>query len=168
MNYIYKDYAFIYENGKLECAFFDKNKEIVKTMDIAIEGCFDFTFHAMNFKEETNLLKFEIDRENPLYNPLIKLINNDSLLIDDDLTREDNKKFLLIKKDQDKIEINFNNSNENSSFMFDITIINITFDLRSKIDQQNLDTKTRLLGFFNELDEVFGLDKNKSYKKVIK
>lgn len=155
MNLFYKDYAFIFQNGRLECAVFNSNKEIIKTMDFAIEGCADFIFNAMNFSDETNLLIFEIDYENPLYNPLNKLINKDYLLIDDDLTRDANKKFLLIKKDQDKIYIEFNKTNNDSSFIFDITVINVTFDLRSKVDQQNLDTKSRLLNFFNDLNSVF-------------
>ena len=137
-------------------------------MDFAIEGCFDFTFNAMNFLEETNVLTFEIDNENPLYKPFIKLINNSFLLIDDDLTREPNKKFLMIERQLDKICIKFNKSNEDNSFIFNITIINITFDLRSKIDQQNLNTKSKLLDFFKDLNDTFGYEINKTYEKVIK
>jgi len=168
MKFIYNDYAFLYEKGRLECAVLNENKDIIKTMDFAIEGCFDFIFHAMNFSEETNLLTFEIDRENPIYIPLVKLINNDKLLIDDDLTRESNKKYLLIEKYEDKVYVKFNKSKDDESFIFDISVINIVFDLRSKVDQQNLDTKSRLLNFFNDLEVVFKSQKNKTYKKVIK
>lgn len=158
------NYKFIYEKGKLECAVLNDKEEIIKTLDFGIEGCYDFTFYAMNFEEETKTLVFEIDENNPLYSPLLNLIEDRQLLIDDDMTNELNSKYILIEKDDDKIYIKFNRAD--NSFIFDITIINIVFDLRSKVDQQNLNTKSRLLKFFNEINEIFNLQENKVYKKV--
>lgn len=166
MTFKYKNYLYIYENSKLQCSVVNEKNEVIKTMDFAIGGCFDFIFSAMNFSDDSNILIFEVDQNNPIYYPLLKLINNKILLIDDDLTREEYKKYLLIEQKNNNIYISFNKNQTDNSFIFNVTVINIAFDLRSKIDQQSLDTKIRLKSFFDNLNNTFKNLNDKSYEKV--
>ncbi len=147
-----------FENGELE-----KNYTLNRTQDY----CFD----AMTFADDdVNELSFEYDENHPLYLPLLHLLNNEEkLIIDDDYTREEYQKYLIICKDDNKIILSFiNNSNRISISIdkFNIVIINIIRDLRSKIDQKNMDTKEKLTEFFREVNEIFSKEeKNKVYYK---
>ena len=79
------------------------------------------------------------------------------LIIDDDDTYEDMEKYMTISIDNDIITIKFINKleNDNSMERFSVFIKNIGFDLRSKIDCNDLDTKDRLYVFFSEVHKLF-------------
>ena len=113
-----------------------------------------------DFDEFKNMheVSFEFDYEHPLYIPLLHLLNGDKeLIIDDDDTYEDMEKYMTISIDNDIITIKFINKLENDNSMegFSVFIKNIGFDLRSKIDCNDLDTKDRLYVFFSEVHKLF-------------
>ena len=124
----------------------------------------DYNFNALIYEDDNiNELSFEYDINHPLYLPLLHLLNNkEKLLIDDDDTREEYQKYLVICKSTNKINLSFINNNSNSIGIekFTVFIKNIMDDLRSKINQNNLDTKERLTMFFREVNEIFKEDEN--------
>ena len=110
--------------------------------------------------EDISKISFEFDNLHPLYIPLFHLLNYDEeLIIDDDDTRDDNQKYMSIYKNDNKIIIDFvdnleQNNHINCTEKFHVFIKNILRDGRSKIDQQEKDTKKRLFIFFNEVNKV--------------
>ena len=119
----------------------------------------DYTFtswYDVSFEEYEKLNKqtHKFEKEHPLYIPLLHLLNGeDELIIDDDETSEMNKKYMRIYYDKEDINIDFiNNLEEDTSLeKFNVFIKNIGFDLRSKIDCLEKDTKERLFFFFKEV-----------------
>lgn len=94
------------------------------------------------------------NKSNPLYIPLLHLLNGeDELIIEDDDTLEYNEKYLRIYKEEENIITKFiyNRYDNTDIERFNIFIKNINFDLRSKIDCSKKDTKDRLYFFFDEL-----------------
>ncbi len=140
---------------------FLENGEVVKTYTLSRWDDYGFNGWIDN-DEDIQKLSFEFDLNHPLYLPLFHLLNyDDELLIDDDDSVEDNKKYMLIHKGNDKIYVDFINELDNDNFdinKFRVFIKNIVFDGRSKIDQEQKDTKTRLNAFFNEAHNVLSND----------
>lgn len=123
----------------------------IKTISFSKRGDYLFEGYSLN---DDNKLDFEFDQNDPLYNHLNKLLKGDNqLIIDDDLTRELNKKIMTIYKKQDKIIVSIENNLNNPNFIekFNICVINVAYDLRSKIDRQSIDTKERLNEFFDSI-----------------
>ena len=121
----------------------------------------DYSFKSwydINY-EEYIVLNSELhtfEKSHPLYLPLLHLLNGEKeLIIDDDEISEVNKKYMRIYTNKDKINIDFINKLENNHALdkFSIFIKNISFDLRSKIDCLEKDTKERLYFFFQEVYE---------------
>lgn len=115
----------------------------------------DYSFNASSYDDEYELneIQFEFNIKHPLYSPLNNLLNNkNTLIIDDDDTVELNKKYIKISKNEDKIILSFINELSDNLELekFSVFIKNIMFDLRSKIDDQQLDTQDRLHTFFSE------------------
>ena len=108
--------------------------------------------------EDVTKISFEFDMNHPLYFPLFHLLNyDDQLIIDDDGTMEENKKYMLVHREEEKIYIDFIDLVEDdiyASERFNVFIKNIGIDGRSKIDQNYKDTKERLLIFFNEVYDI--------------
>ena len=132
---------------------FIENGDVIK--DYTLSQWDDYGLNGwINNEESVKNISFEFDMNHPLYLPLFHLLNyDDELMIDDDDTREDNKKYILISKKGDKIYIDFVNELLHSNYTkerFHVFIKNIVFDGRSKIDQKHKDTKIRLATFFNE------------------
>ena len=105
---------------------------------------------------DINALSYDFEIEHPLYLPLLHLLQGDEqLIIDDDETSELNKKYMLISKLKDKINMTFINDLESPSGIvvnkFYVFIKNIGPDPRSKIDCFYKDTKKRLHLFFQEV-----------------
>ena len=148
----------IIENGKIT-----KSYELLETDD------FYFGCDAINFTDREIL--FEYDNNHPLYIPFKNLLNDDKeLIIDDDFTRDMEKKYVHIKDLEDKITLSFINELEDSDSdieKFGIHVINIFDDGRSKIDHQGKDTKKRLLHFFNEIDSVMKEKNNNQKQKIL-
>ncbi len=139
---------------------FFENNDIDKTYSFTCGD--DFCLNGWSEDESENELSFEFDIEHPLYLPLIHLLNgNEKLIIDDDDTNEEYACYLVIQRDHKKILMKFIDNKKDSFDKFHVFIKNIVYDLRSKIDQNNQDTKCRLLRFF---DEVHGLLKNDYYQ----
>ena len=138
---------------------FFENGEILKTYDLSQWD--DYGLNAWTDDENVSKISFEFDINHPLYLPLFHLLNYDKeLLIDDDDTIEDNKKYMLISRKDNKIYIDFvdNENYDYSSEKFHVFIKNICFDGRSKIDRYNKDTKKRLHLFFNEVNKILTSD----------
>ncbi len=114
----------------------------------------DFFFEGWNTKDNTKNLSFSFDVGHVLYLPLLHLLNyDDQLVIDDDDTLETNKKCLVIKKKGPTIYLTFYDKTGDKDFR--VFIKNILYDLRSKIDRNNEDTKGRLHLFFNAVNSMF-------------
>lgn len=135
---------------------FLENGELIKTYDLSQWD--DYGLNGwINNDKDTKKISFEFDMDHPLYFPLFHLLNyDDELLIDDDGTREDNKRYMLVHREKDKIFMEFIDELDSIyiSEKFRVFIKNIRSDGRSKIDQNYKDTKIRLLLFFNEVYNV--------------
>lgn len=139
---------------------FLENGEVVKSYTLSQWDDYGFRGWASD-DEDIKRLSFEFDMTHPLYIPLIHLLNYDEeLVIDDDDTREENKNFMQIHQEEDKILVDFVNELDDDYLVdrFNVFIKNILFDGRSKIDQQQKDTKTRLIDFFNEANNTLTND----------
>lgn len=136
--------------------FLDKNENVMKNYRLLRWDDYAFVGFS-NDGNEINKLSFEFNKDHPFYIPLLHLINYDEeLIIDDDDTEEMNEKYLLIRRQEDKIIMDFiNNLNDNKllSEKFRVFIKNIGFDCRSKIDCHDNDIKTRLFLFYKEVYE---------------
>ena len=133
----------------------------IKTINFSRWDDYSFvSYQAKDFKDydKTNSEKHVINKKNPLYIPLLHLLNGeDELIIDDDDTSEMNKKYMKVYIEEDNIAVEFINELGNNFDIekFNIFIKNIYFDLRSKIDSLKKDTKERLYFFFDEVFELF-------------
>ena len=140
---------------------FLENGEVLKTYTLSQWDDYGLNGWILDDKG-VNKISFEFDMNHPLYFPLFHLLNYDEeLLIDDDDTREYNKKYMLIHKTEDKIYIDFIDEIEDRIYLterFHVFIKNILNDGRSKIDCNYKDTKKRLSTFFKEAHEVLTKD----------
>lgn len=136
---------------------FLNNKKFLKSYTLSMSD--DYLFSAFTDEDIYTIdkISFEFNDNHPLYIPLLHLLNNDDeLIIDDDATRELNKNYIRVHKDDNTIYFDFiSEIDEDDMNRFNIHIKNIVKDLRSKIDNFNLDTKDRLNTFFKEAYNVF-------------
>jgi len=138
------------ENGELK-----KDFRLCRWDDYGFTSYVDADYDEyMEMKE----VSYTFEPGHPLYIPFFHLLKGDKeLLIDDDETYQENMKYMIIYIDNDIITLKFvNNLEEDESIeRFHVFIKNIGFDLRSKIDCNDLDTKERLFNFFNEVNKLF-------------
>jgi hypothetical protein len=133
----------------------------IKTITLSRWDDYSFvSYQQMKFEDYDGLKreKHIINKSNPLYIPLLHLLNGEEeLIIDDDDTSEINKKYMKVYTEDDNINVEFINELGNSFDIekFNVFIKNIFFDLRSKIDSFRKDTKERLYFFFDEVLELF-------------
>lgn len=153
------EYGYIFEkNDETQISIYlFSGDDIIKNVDLhygGITGDFGFKLEVFSMKDyELNTNSFVVEKHNLLYDSFANLLGNqEQLIIDDDFTHAIEVKYLQIKKENEKIILEFHNhKNEMSSIdKFSVGIKNTLRDLRSKIDQQELDTKLRLLDFFNK------------------
>lgn len=133
------------ENGKLI-----KQYRLSRWDDYGFSGWINTNTDSIS---NVNSLSYDFEIGHPLYIPLFHLLRDDEqLIIDDDETSEINKKYILISKLKDKINLTFINGLEKTDAInkFYIFIKNIGPDGRSKIDCSYKDTKERLYLFFQE------------------
>lgn len=154
------DNSFTINKGYMENGEVKKVIIFKKSYNFLIDGW-------MVSNDETNILTYEFEESDPLYDYLNNLIGKQGIFIlDDDLTREENKKFVSIKKENNKIVLSIvNNLNNNHSIdKFNVRVIN-TFknDGISKIDYNQSDVRERLNKFFNDMQNDFL--EQKVYKK---
>lgn len=144
-----------------------QNGELSKVLTISMTD--DFGFEAFNFSdEETDSVNFSIPQYDPLYKHLNTLLGaNNDLIIDDDMTDEEQQKYIKIKRQKQDILVSFYNDSKNALITdkFIITIINIMRDGRSKIDRDGLDTKERLVKFFRGVEKELLFDKEKELEE---
>lgn len=136
---------------------FLENRNVLKTYSLSKWD--DYGLNGLSFEdEEVHHLSFEFDMNHPLFFPFFHLLNYDEeLIIDDDDTRDEYKRYLRVHRDKDRIFMDFIDEVEDSSYFserFHIFIKNILYDGRSKIDQKQKDTKLRLSAFFKEAHQV--------------
>lgn len=143
-------------NVHITKAFF-KDNELDKTITFSIWDDMSFNTHIHN--EELCLditeLSFEIDIEDKIYYALNRMLGrSNSLIIDDDDTREELRNYLEFKRTNNKIIITFHDEDIEKPLFerFNIFIKNIGPDYRSKIDDFNI--KYRLVRFFREAEEI--------------
>ncbi len=135
---------------------FLENNKLKKIYTLSVWDDYNFNSYVDSY-DTSSIVSYEFDKNHPLFLALFHLLNYDEeLLIDDDGTIEEGKKYLLIKKIKDKIYILFVNKLENNEFLskkFNVFVKNILYDGRSKVDRKSKDTKIRLNNFFNEVYE---------------
>lgn len=136
-------------------------KDIKKNIRFSRWDDYSFkSWYSMKY-EDYELLKNELhifEKNHLLYLPLLHLLNGEKeLIIDDDEVKELNEKYMKIFFDGENINIDFVNNLDKNPFFdrFSVFIKNIGFDIRSKIDCLELDTKERLYFFFNEVLDLF-------------
>ena len=143
-------------NVHITKAFFE-NEELKKAITFSIWD--DMSFNTYIHNEELCLditeLSFEIDIEDKIYYALNRMLGrSNSLIIDDDDTREELRNYLEFKRTNNKIIITFHDEDIEKPLFerFTIFIKNIGPDSRSKIDDFNI--KYRLVKFFREAEEI--------------
>ncbi len=116
----------------------------------------DYSFKAYIMSEnyyDLKELEFEIKQYDPLYLPLDKFLGEENqIIIDDDDSYETNENVMMIKKNHESIIIKFIDQRDKIDFCnehFRVFIKNIGTDYRSKIDNNDYDTKERLYNLFN-------------------
>lgn len=145
--------------------YFGHNSNLLKNYSLSVWDDFSFNAYIPN-EDSTNEVSFQFNKDHPLYQSFINLLNGESnLIIDDDFTREINKKYINIYIKDEIIYLKYiSNQYENPIAIekFNVYIKNIFPDGRSKIDQQYKDTKKRLMDFFNKaVNALLEYDKEK-------
>ena len=148
-----------------------KNGELEKTITFQFE--FDFLIDAFIVAEEfenCDTVNFTFEQDDPLYNSLNNLLGDDEIcLIDDDLTREEKMKFIKIARNNNNIIVTIENRLKQNSIIdkFNVCVINMAYDERSKIDQHGYDTKERIKTFLSDITDEFS-DEKINTKEIVK
>ena len=131
-----------------------------KSITFAIWDDFSFEGYSHDkYKREVKDISFDFNIDDPLYFLLNRLLMyKNPLIIDDDETYGVLRKYIELKKEEDRITININNKMVNdkdydSIDKWHIFIKNICSDPRSKIEDFNI--KYNLVKFFREVEELF-------------
>ncbi len=144
-------------NINISLGYFNDN-DLEKILELSMSD--DFNFFGTSFIEDEDQLEFSIDANNPMFFAFNRLINEkETLIINDDDTFDEKKKYLEIKREENNIKIIFHNNISNSYDKFNIFIKNIFNDGRSKMSS---DVKSKLCKFFFELEEILQ-NKNHQY-----
>lgn len=145
-------YAFQIRDEINNNGYADKSYYIIRDKNYEIGG--------YTVKNDVTDLEFEIDNTHPWYYAYLDLLADDNeIIIDDDMTKENNRKYLKIFKNEDKIFLKFvnnysNNKNKFSHDRFNIFVKNVYQDENSKLDQRKTDIKYRLHKFFVEINNL--------------
>lgn len=168
-------YVFDNTNGVQVSIYLFEGENILKTVDLYHGGGLgDFSFCLTDFAYENNSIKqsFVINQPNLLYDSFSNLLGSEErLIIDDDDTCSKDVKYLQLEKIDHDLILTFTNNKEcNISYeKYAVFVKNTLYDLRSKIDQQGLNTKSKLWDFFSEAFSVlttYHLDNTKSKCKT--
>lgn len=164
---------YLFDQGSYNIYFLTEDREnyistlsFYKSDDFAIYG---------DALEDTPLqngeLEIIIDKNNLIYEPLQRFLGNDeSITIEDDMTpRKHGKKVIFERNEDNNILIIFKYLELETLNAYGINIKNILFDLRSKLDQDGTDIKSRLHTLFSDFYNVFkDCDKDEQKKLTIK
>ena len=143
------------------------NKKQIITFSMWDDFCFEGYINNIDEMKVAKKLEILIDKKDELYESFSKLLAEDKeLVIDDDDILEENIRTMKIIKNEEGMNIIFNNREEKPEVMskFKIFIKNIMEDGRSKLAKSDNNIKERLVNFFNDISEVF---LEKEYKKEI-
>ena len=144
-------------NINISLGYFNDN-DLEKILELSMSD--DFNFFGTSFIEDEDQLEFSIDANNPMFFAFNRLINEkETLIINDDDTFDEKKKYLEINREENNIKIIFHNNISNSYDKFNIFIKNIFNDGRSKMSS---DVKSKLCKLFFELEEILQ-NKNHQY-----
>lgn len=141
--HIYKDYF--------------ENDELVKGFTLCMWDDYAFDVFVSNWEMlKQDRISFLIDENDPMFYCYHELLCDlDELVIDSDEYEDDIKKLVIRKTIDNNIELIFVSKLKKLCLdRYQVFIKNIAFDLRSKIDCQNLDTKKRLWQFFESSKNV--------------
>ena len=133
--------------------YFIENDEMHKDYRLSVDDHYSFIGWinaSLPTKEEMETLSYDFEPNHPLYAPLNHLLRDDKqLIIDDDHTIGDNKKVLLLSKDEDRITMDFINhlAKDDVQSKFSIFSRGIISDPKTKATPE---IKERLRLFFNE------------------
>lgn len=134
-----------------------KDGKIDKTITFTIWD--DISFRAYDFDNNhmsrSNQIDFDISIDDKFYFALNRLLgDDDSLLIDDDDTKEKFVNYMKISRENNKILISIHNEelNKPNFERFSVFVKNVGPDVRSKIDDFNI--KYRIYKFFMEAKEI--------------
>lgn len=156
LNKVYDNYSSL---TLFEQCYLDKNNEIEKTFLFMMDD--DFIFNGWTINDETDLLEFEFDINNPFYFPFNTFLDNkdNSFIIYDDKTKNNDDKYMIISKKDFNIKLSFINKKINKYYNeeFSVFIKNILPDIRSKIKIDS-NTKEKLLELSNNLYDVIAID----------
>lgn len=147
------------------------NGELVKTIRLSMWDDFGFEAWMDSDYDDIDKISFNFELNDPLYPYLDNLLGEDKeLVIDDDNTREEYKKVMIISKEEHEIIITFENKLEKNKILekYNIFIKNIMNDIRSKIDCRGEDTKIRLINFFDEVRSNLLVDSDIQTRKKVK
>lgn len=144
------------ENIFIEKTFLNNN-ELEKTISFSIWDDMSFRTYIHNDDLYSDImdLSFEINIEDKIYFALNRLLGiDDSLVIDDDDTREKLKNYMEFKREKNKFIITFHDEDIDKALFerFNVFIKNIGPDGRSKIEDFNI--KYRLVKFFREAKAI--------------
>lgn len=149
----------------------DEDKNLIKRMDFSIWDDMSFTAWPKGEIEDILKLKqidFTIDKNNPLFNPLNKFLENeDSFILDDDETSGKDRKIMQICRKEEAINVLFENKLdiEDRTDLFDnfrIFVKNIGYDGRSKLD---IEYDYKVAQYFKSHPEIQIEDMSKLYKE---
>ena len=99
-------------NINISLGYFNDN-DLEKILELSMSD--DFNFFGTSFIEDDDQLEFSIDANNPMFFAFNRLINEkETLIIDDDDTFDEKKKYLEIKREENNIKIIFHNNISNS------------------------------------------------------
>ena len=133
---------------------FINNDLVTKTINFCIWD--DISFLAYTEDNKVDFVEFEFDIDDPLYFCINRLLGkNERLIIDDDLTADKLKKYVLIENCHEIFKITFINKLEYTQYCFDkfrAFIKNIGPDCRSKITDFSI--KLRLVDFFRDIENT--------------
>ena len=111
----------------------------------------DYSFSYVNFNMEDKMGTFYIEEDSVFIEPFRNLVSeDDEFRIEDDYS----ERFIRLFKD-DKGGVVIEVHMLPGEYDISIELKNIMFDLRSKADRDEKDTKKRLSQFFDELAQVY-------------
>lgn len=141
----------------IQYAVFNEKRNIEKILKFNMWDDFSFSGFPMdeNYNEKT--LEFQIDKDNLLFEPILKFLDDKKEFLLDDDESLTNEKTMQIKLEEDIIKINFTNNKSKKECFYDnsgdfnVFIKNIMYDGRSKLDKDKNDTKQRLWNMINDM-----------------
>ena len=141
----------IQNNNKFTISeYFIKNGDLEKSYTLLQWDDYFLNAFSVQDKNAENV-SFDFDINHPLYFPLRHMLKDDeSLIIYDDDAIDDEKKHLELSINDNIINLNFVNKLDNNLELNKFRVFVKNDDLSNEIEEENLDTKDRVVDFFKE------------------